>query len=151
MRKQGHNGQYQLQDSFFRPVNQGDCVTDKWNDTWVIDDAAPPHNSGSTGKVYVTHRDENYARVFYPDVLGLKWVLQSDAAALLETAVTVGGLLVDALRSAGSKSEPEAGETTVGFGGTSDTIKSGGGGDFGGGGADDSYAAPDSDSNTSGD
>jgi hypothetical protein len=73
MKADGYEGTYVLEDRWFKPVEIGHELTDKWGDTWRIDNAAPPMNSASSGRIYVTHVVEGYGRTFYPGVLDLNW------------------------------------------------------------------------------
>lgn len=65
-----------LTDAEGKPVHMGQIITDEYGDTWTVTGGAAPHNSHSTGYVFVDHVEENYGRNFYVGVLKLQWVVR---------------------------------------------------------------------------
>ena len=63
-----------LVDGLGNPVEAGRAVTDQYGDTWIVTGGAAPHNSHSSGHVWVDHSVEPYSRTFYVAVLGMRWV-----------------------------------------------------------------------------
>lgn len=56
------------------PVVKGDSVTDFRGEVSVVDDWQPPMHAASSGRVYVRHEGNDYARGYFPSVFGLKFV-----------------------------------------------------------------------------
>lgn len=63
-----------LVDANGAPVEEGQVVTDQFNDTWVITGGLSPQNSQSTGHVWADHSVEPYNRSFYVGMFEFQWV-----------------------------------------------------------------------------
>ena len=56
------------------PVQLGTCLVASDGAEFRLDGGRAPHNSSSTGRVWVANADLNVVE-FYPGVFGLKWVV----------------------------------------------------------------------------